>query len=90
MFDPIAPYADAAIGAIQVVVSAAVIPTVWAGRKAQGVPLPTSLLLSAGLFAVAACLLSKDLPLAAASTAFGAALWGVVALQRVWRGRKQT
>lgn len=83
MLDFIAPYADQIIGVTQALISCAVIPTIWEGRKVQGVPLLSSLLLSIGLSVIAGCLLSQSLPLAAATTAFGAAMWGVVALERI-------
>jgi len=84
MLEFLAPYADRIIAVTQAVISIAVIPTIWEGRKFQGVPLSSGLLLSVGLYVVAACLLSRDLPLAAATTAFGATMWGIVAVQRVW------
>ena len=88
MFSVLALYADSTIAATQLVISASVIPTIWAGRKFQGVPLTSSLLLSPGLYLIAVCLASKDLPQAAATTLFGATLWGIVATQRLLqRGR---
>lgn len=88
MLEFLAPYADSTIAVTQLIISAAVIPTIWAGRKFQGVPLTTSLLLSPGLYVIAACMASQDLPQAAATTLFGATLWGIVAIQRLLqRGR---
>ena len=80
----LAPYADRIIAVTQLVISAAVLPTIWAGRKFQGVPLTTSLLLSPGLYLIGVCLLSQDLPLAALTTFFGATMWGITAVQRAW------
>lgn len=88
MLEFLAPYADAIIGITQAIISIAVIPTIWAGRKFQGVPLTSSVLLGGGLYVIAACLLSQDLPMAAGTTAFGATMWGIVALQRVWPRRR--
>jgi len=87
MLELLAPHADSIIAVTQLLISAAVIPTIWAGRKFQGVPLTSSLLLSPGLYVIAACLQSKDLPQAAATTLFGATMWGIVALQRIWPRR---
>lgn len=80
----LAPWADRIIAVTQLVISCAVIPTIWEGRKFQGVPLSSSLLLSPGLYLIAACLLSQGLPLAAVTTVFGATMWGIVAVQRAW------
>jgi len=84
MLEFLAPYADTTIAFTQLIISAAVIPTIWAGRKFQGVPLTSSLLLSPGLYIIAACLQSQDLPQAAVTTLFGATMWGIVAVQRAW------
>jgi len=86
MLEFLAPYADSLIAISNFVISCAVIPTIWAGRKFQGVPLTSSLLLSPGLYIIAACMLSQDLPQAAATTAFGGTVWGIVAVQRLWQG----
>lgn len=84
MFEFLAPYADRIIAVTQLIISGAVIPTIWAGRKFQGVPLSSSLLLSPGLYLIALCLASQDLPLASLTTVFGATMWGIVAVQRAW------
>ena len=84
MFEFLAPYADRIIAVTQALISLAVLPTIWEGRKFQGVPLESGLLLSVGLYVIAACLLSQSLPLAAATTVFGATMWGIVAVQRAW------
>jgi len=87
MLELLAPHADSIIAVSQLIISCAVIPTIWAGRKFQGVPLTSSLLLSPGLYLISVCLASQDLPQAAATTVFGATMWGIVALQRLWPRR---
>jgi len=83
MFGVLAPFADIMLAVCQFVLSAAVIPTVWAGRKVQGVPLTTSLMMVGGMVVMFMALSSRGLALSATSCILAILVWSLVAVERI-------
>ena len=91
MLNLIANHADYIIAAIQVCLTANVLPTVWhqSRAKACSIPLVSSVPMSIGLAALGAVFLALGLYVAMATVLVGTAVWAAVALQRKAYGAPQ-
>ena len=89
MLELIDPWADGIITVCNVILSLAVIPTIWEGRREQHVPYTTSVTFVSILAVLAVALLSRGLFFGFISDVFGAGLWALVLGEHLWQQRRK-
>lgn len=90
MLEMIEPYADYMLAGCHAVICFGIIPMIWTGRKEQHVPYLTSFTFITVLSVLALALLSQGLVFGAVTDFLGAALWGIVAGERLCQRRRST